>query len=304
MSGARRRRLPFAYRLAAFALRRPMMLLTKRDWRGAENLPSSGGFVVSPNHISHVDPLVFAHFMFDNGREAYFLGKDSLFRVPVVGWILRRSGQIPVYRESAAAADSYRAAVAAVRAGKAVGIFPEGTITKDPEQWPMRGKTGAARVALETRCPLIPVAQWGANEILAPYGHRPRLLPRKTMRMYAGRPVDLSDLYGRPIDTKVLREATDRLMARITEQLEELRGEAAPPATPSTISTSTISTATTSTSTITSVTSVTAAAPGSEAGAVALPEAADAPAQDGSEPEAGPSAASSRAASEPPGERR
>lgn len=92
----------------------------------------------------------------------------------------------------------------------------------------MRGKTGAARVALETRCPLIPVAQWGAQEILSPYGHRPSLFPRKTMHMYAGPPVDLSDLYDRPIDTKVLREATDRLMDRITGLLEEIRGEKRP----------------------------------------------------------------------------
>jgi 1-acyl-sn-glycerol-3-phosphate acyltransferase len=214
-----------AYRLIALVLRPLLMALTKRDWRGLENLPAEGGFVVSPNHISYADPLVFAHFMYDSGRPAYFLGKDSLFEIPVVGWVLRKSGQIPVYRNSLAAADAYRAAVEGVRAGKPLGIFPEGTISRDPDLWPMRGKTGAARVALETQCPLIPVAQWGAQEILAPYGHRPHLLPRKTMMMIAGPPVDLSDLYGRPLDTKVLREATDRLMDRITGLLEELRGE-------------------------------------------------------------------------------
>ena len=227
-AGARKRRLPWAYRLAALLLRPLLMGLTKRDWRGLENLPAEGGFVVSPNHISYADPLVFAHFMFDSGREAYFLGKDSLFTIPVVGWLLKKSGQIPVYRNSVAAAGAYRAAVEGVRAGKPLGIFPEGTITRDPDLWPMRGKTGAARVALETRCPLIPVAQWGAHEILSPYGHRPSLFPRKTMHMYAGPPVDLSDLYDRPIDTKVLREATDRLMDRITGLLEEVRGEKRP----------------------------------------------------------------------------
>ncbi|EWT00163.1 glycerol acyltransferase [Intrasporangium oryzae NRRL B-24470] len=225
MSGARRRRLPFAYRFAALLLRPLLMALTKRDWRGVENLPAEGGFVVSTNHISYVDPLVFAHFMYDSGREAYFLGKESIFRIPLVGWLLRKAGQIPVHRSSAAAAHAYRAAVDGVREGKALGIFPEGTITRDPDLWPMRGKTGAARVALETRCPLVPVAQWGAQEILAPYGKRVRLFPRKTMHMYAGPPVDLSDLYGKPIDTAVLREATDRLMDRITELLEVLRDE-------------------------------------------------------------------------------
>lgn len=228
MTGARRRRLPWAYRFAAFLVRPLLMVLTKRDWRGAENFPEQGGFVVSPNHISYADPLPFAHFLYDNDHPPYFLAKDSLFKLPAVGWIVRRSGQIPVYRNSAAAADAYRAAVEGVREGKAVAIFPEGTITRDPDLWPMRGKTGAARVALETQCPLIPIAQWGAQEILSPYGRRLSLLPRKTMRMYAGPPVDLSDLYGKPIDARILREATDRLMDRITDLLEVLRQEKAP----------------------------------------------------------------------------
>ena len=98
--------------------------------------------------------------------------------------------------------------VTSVRAGECVAIFPEGTFSNDPDGWPMRGKTGAARVALETRCPLIPVAQWGPQEILSPYGRRPKFFPRKTMQLRAGPPVDLSDLYGKPIDTRTLREAT------------------------------------------------------------------------------------------------
>jgi 1-acyl-sn-glycerol-3-phosphate acyltransferase len=227
-AGARTRRLPWAYRFVAFVLRPVLMRVTRRDWRGVENIPAEGGFVVSTNHISYADPLVFAHFMFDSGREAYFLGKDSLFRIPVVGWVLRQCGQIPVYRNSAAAADAYRAAVEGVRAGKALGIFPEGTITRDPDLWPMRGRTGAARIALQTGVPVVPIGQWGAQEILSPYGHRPSLFPRKTMRMYAGPPVDLSDLYDRPLDTKVLREATDRLMDSITGLLEVLREEPRP----------------------------------------------------------------------------
>lgn len=225
MAQARTARTPLAYRYIIWMLRPALMLLTKRDWRGAENLPKTGGFVVAPNHISYFDPLAFAHFMHDSGRTTFFLGKDSVFSVPVAGWILRKSGQIPVYRNSTKAADAYRAAVAAIADGKAVGIFPEGTITRDPDLWPMRGKTGAARVALETRCPLIPVAQWGPEQVLSPYSNKPRLFPRKTMHMLAGPPVDLSDLYDRPIDQATVRLATDRLMDRITEQLEVLRGE-------------------------------------------------------------------------------
>lgn len=221
-------RLPFAYRFVVAVVRPLLMVFTKQEWYGAENLPATGGFVVTPNHLSHVDPLVFAHFLVDNGRPPFFLGKEGVFRVPVVGAILRGAEQIPVYRNTGQAADAFRAAVAAVEAGKCVGVYPEGTLTRDPDLWPMVGKTGAARIALATRCPVIPVAQWGPNELLEPYGKRPRLFPRKTMRVRAGRPVDLSDLYGKPLTGALLREATDRIMAAITVELEKVRGEQAP----------------------------------------------------------------------------
>jgi 1-acyl-sn-glycerol-3-phosphate acyltransferase len=223
-----RRSLPFAYRFVVAIVRPLLMVLTKRDWRGAENLPATGGFVVAPNHLSHVDPLAFGHFLVDNGRPPFFLGKEGVFRVPVVGAILRGAQQIPVYRNTGQAADAFRAAVAAVNEGKCVGVYPEGTLTRDPAMWPMVGKTGAARIALATRCPVVPVAQWGPQELLEPYAKSPRLFPRKTMQVSAGPPVDLSDLYDRPLTGAVLREATDRIMAAITTELEKLRGEKAP----------------------------------------------------------------------------
>ena len=219
---------PFTYRLAIAIVRPLLMLFTKREWAGAENLPTQGGYVVCPNHYSYLEPLVFGHFLVDHGHSPRYLGKVEVFRAPVVGAIVRRADQIPVYRETGRAHDAYRAAVAAVRAGKGVAIYPEGTLTRDPDLWPMRGKTGAARVALETQCPVIPVATWGAHEVLAPYSTRPRLLPRKTVKVRAGRPVALDDLYGREITAEVLLEATARIMAAITAELEVLRGEKAP----------------------------------------------------------------------------
>ena len=228
MSPSGRHPLPFAYRLAVAIVRPLMLLLTKRDWRGWEHFPASGGFVVAPNHVSHVDPLAFAHYLYDSGHPPFFLGKEAVFRVPVVGAILRGAQQIPVYRNTGRAADAFRAAVGAVESGKCVGVYPEGTLTRDPGLWPMVGKTGAARIALTTRCPVIPVAQWGPQEILAPYSKRPHLLPRKTMHVLAGPPVDLSDLHDHPLDAAVLREATARIMAAITALLVELRGEPAP----------------------------------------------------------------------------
>jgi 1-acyl-sn-glycerol-3-phosphate acyltransferase len=228
LTASGRRTLPFAYRFAVAVLRPLFLLLTKRDWRGAEHLPATGGFVVTPNHLSHVDPIAFAHFLYDNGREPYFLGKEGVFRVPVVGAILRGAEQIPVYRNSGQAADAFRAAVASVEAGKCVVVYPEGTLTRDPDLWPMVGKTGAARIALATRCPVIPVAQWGPQEILPPYTKRPHVFPRKTMHVQAGPPVDLSDLYDKPVTGALLREATNRIMAAVTTQLEQIRGMPAP----------------------------------------------------------------------------
>ncbi len=205
-----------------------MMLLTRRAWSGAENFPTSGGFVVCPNHLSHVDVFAFAHFLYDNGHPPFFLAKSEVFRIPIIGRLVTAAQQIEVQRGTSHAAEAFSAAVAAIEDGKCVPIFPEGTLTRDPLMWPMTAKTGAARMALTTRCPVIPVAQWGPQEIQRPYAKELRVFPRKTMRMIAGPPVDLSDLYDRPLVAATLHEATDRILDAITRQLETIRGEKAP----------------------------------------------------------------------------
>jgi 1-acyl-sn-glycerol-3-phosphate acyltransferase len=224
-----RRRIGFWYRLAVVVIKPLLLLFTKRDWRGTENIPTSGGFVTAVNHISYVDPLTYAHFQYDTGRVPRFLAKSGLFKIPFVGRVLAGAGQIPVYRDSADAALAFRAAVEAVEKGECVAVYPEGTITRDKTLWPMPGKTGAARIALTTGAPVIPVAQWGAHEILPPYGKRPRLLPRKTMHVLAGPPVDLDTFRGRELTADVLRGATDKIMEAVTELLVKLRDEPAPP---------------------------------------------------------------------------
>ena len=221
-------RLEFWYRVAVVALRPPMMVLTKRDWRGAENIPATGGFVAAVNHISHLDPIAFAHFMYDHGRPPRYLAKAGLFTLPVIGRVVTGAGQIPVQRETSDASIAFGGAVDAVRRGECVAIYPEATITRDPNMWPMTGKTGAARVALETGCPVIPIAQWGPNQLLAPYTKVPHVLPRKTMHMLAGPPVDLSSLQVADVTPEVLRAATTRIMSDITKLLEQIRGEQAP----------------------------------------------------------------------------
>ena len=221
-------RMGWGFRLAAFLVVPASVLLTRREWEGGELIPRTGGAVVVANHVSHADPLTFAHFVYGNGRLPRFLAKAELFEVRLVGAVLRSMGQIPVFRLTRDAALAFRAAVEAVRSGKIVIVYPEGTLTRQPDLWPMSGKTGAARIALTADVPVIPVAQWGAQELLYPYAPRPSLWPRKTVRARAGAPVDLDDLRGRALTPEVLDEATDRIMDAITALLEELRGERAP----------------------------------------------------------------------------
>lgn len=218
----------FWFRVAVLILRPPLLVLTRRQWRGQEQLPRRGGVVVCTNHVSYVDPLTFAHFVYDSGRAPRFLAKASVFRIPFAGRIIRGAGQIPVDRESEDAGVAFTAAVEAVRRGECVVIYPEATITRDPDLWPMTGKTGAARVALRTRAPVIPVAQWGPQQVLAPYARLPHLLPRKTIHVTAGPPVDLEEYVGREPSAEVLAGATARIVAAITTLLEDIRGEQAP----------------------------------------------------------------------------
>jgi 1-acyl-sn-glycerol-3-phosphate acyltransferase len=217
-----------SYRLAISVLRPLLMLLTKRDWRGAQHLPDDGGFIVCSNHMSYVDAFTLAHFLVDNSHPPYFLAKASVFRIPVVGRIIRGAGQIPVHRETGDAALAFRAAVVALGEGRCIAMYPEGTLTRDPGLWPMVAKTGAARLALTTGCPVVPIAQWGPQEILAPYAWWPRLFPRKTMHIVVGPPVDLTDLQGLPLEPVLLRQATARIMDAVTALLEPLRGDTAP----------------------------------------------------------------------------
>ncbi|MEU8784580.1 lysophospholipid acyltransferase family protein [Streptomyces sp. NPDC048637] len=225
-----RRRIGFWYRLAAVICKPPLLVLFKRDWQGMEHIPADGGFITAVNHNSYLDPLSYAHYQYNTGRVPRFLAKAGLFKSGFVGLMMRGTGQIPVYRETTDAANAFRAAVTAIDKGECVAFYPEGTLTRDTELWPMQGKTGAARVALLTKAPVIPVAQWGANDAMPPYAKEKklRLLPRKTLRVKAGPPVDLSAFYDREPTAEVLRAATDVIMAAITEQLAAVRGEPAP----------------------------------------------------------------------------
>jgi 1-acyl-sn-glycerol-3-phosphate acyltransferase len=216
-----------SYRFAVRVLRPVLRATTRRDWRGAEHLPS-GGFVAVSNHLSHSDPFTLAHFLVDHDIPPRYLAKEAVFDIPLGGRIVKGAGQIPVRRNSVDAARSLQAAVDAVRAGECVAVYTDGTLTRDPGLWPMTGKTGAARIALTTGAPVVPIAQWGPQELLEPYGKRPHLLRRPVVHVWAGPPVDLAPWQDRPLDAAVLAEATAAIVDALTRLLERIRGEQAP----------------------------------------------------------------------------
>jgi 1-acyl-sn-glycerol-3-phosphate acyltransferase len=222
---------PAVRRFTKIVLPLPIKSIMKRDWHGHENIPRSGGVIVAANHLSYADWAAMALFVHEAGRYPAFLIKSSAFNVKGIGPFLRAAGQFPVNRGAADAALVLNEAERGLAKGECLIFYPEGTATRDPALWPMVPKTGVARLALATGAPVIPVAQWGTQDIL-PYGTKKlSVIPRHLVKMLAGPPVDLSRYTGEPLSRDVLRAATATIMADITGLLAQLRGEA-PPATP------------------------------------------------------------------------
>jgi 1-acyl-sn-glycerol-3-phosphate acyltransferase len=203
-------------------------LVGRSRFQGLQHIPATGGVLVVANHISHLDPVFTGVQVHRARRTPRFLAKHSLWKAPVLGRALAGSEQIPVYRETADAQQSLRAGTAALNNGKTVIIYPEGTITHDPDGWPMVSRTGVARLALSTDVPVVPTVHWGTRDVYDGYHRRFRPLPRKPITVRSGPPVDLSGYRGRPVDAALLREVTDHLMTHVRALLAEVRGEPAP----------------------------------------------------------------------------
>lgn len=218
------------YRLAVVALTPPVRMFTRRRSSGVENLPA-GGVIAAVNHISHTDPILLADFLLQDARRIpRFMAKSTLFREgTLVGRVMRGADQIPVQRDAPDASRALEAAVEALQRGELIAIYPEGTVSRDPGKWPMRARTGVARLALLSGAPVVPIAQWGAQRVHDTYRSRGvHLLPRTTVHFRVGAPVDLRRWAGLPLTTQVLGQATDAVMDAITAELAVLRGEPAP----------------------------------------------------------------------------
>jgi 1-acyl-sn-glycerol-3-phosphate acyltransferase len=193
--------------------------------------PAGGPGILVLNHISYFDPPFDAVFVHRQGRVPRFLAKDSLWHKPLLGRLMAGSGQIPVYRGSLDARNSLRDAQRALREGKVIVFYPEGTITKDPDGWPMRSFSGLGKLALDNPdVPIIPAARWGTLDIFDARRRRVRFLPRTVVTTVTGEPVDLSDYHGKEVSNRAAREVTERVMRRVMQLLAGIRGEQPPAA--------------------------------------------------------------------------
>jgi 1-acyl-sn-glycerol-3-phosphate acyltransferase len=207
----------------------PASLLIRTRYRNLSKLPQQGGAIIVVNHVSHVDPILVAKMVLDGARTPRFLAKDSIFDVFAVGAAMSGMGHIPVKRGTTDARQSFDAAVAALNSGSVIVLHPEGTVTRDPQGWPMAAKTGAARLALlAPNIPVIPVAQWGVQDQVDLYRKKVKIFPRPRHVLSVGDPIDLSEFYGRRPDGATLRAVTEVIMQRLRSDVADLRGVPAP----------------------------------------------------------------------------
>jgi 1-acyl-sn-glycerol-3-phosphate acyltransferase len=191
----------------------PVRLALRWTIDGAHRIPVRGPVILASNHVSYLDPLVLGYVADRRHRRLRFLAKRELFDRRLMGAVLRGAHQIPVARDSSAAAGSLDAAVTALRAGECVCVFPEGTISLDLE--PMVGKTGTARLAAATGVPVTPVGLWGAQRILFK-GRKPRWRWGVAESVVVGDPIRVG-----PDDD--VRGATDRIMEAIAACVAQAR---------------------------------------------------------------------------------
>jgi len=204
-------------------------LFWRKTWFHLERIPKQGPAIIAMNHISYADPIVVGRAIWDAGRCPRFLAKASLFKSRALGWIFRGTSQIPVYRGTNDASEAVRGAVEALQGGGIVLFYPEGTVTRSPDFWPMEAKTGIGRlVLLAPDVPVIPMGQWGAQHWLDFYARKFRPFPRTKVSVSVGAPLELSKYAGAEPTPETLRELTDVIMQAVQYEVAVLRGETPP----------------------------------------------------------------------------
>ncbi|MEA2476838.1 MAG: hypothetical protein QOF16_1550 [Actinomycetota bacterium] len=186
---------------------------------GLEHIPREGPAILAMNHIAYLDPLAAAYVVDRVKRVPRFLAKSELFEDKKIGWVLKGAKQIEVKRGSRDAPMALDNALAALTAGELIVVFPEGTVTRDPDLNPMEAKTGTARMALASKVPLIPCAVWGTANVW-PKGYAKRWRPRQDILVRVGPPMEVS---GDPNDPEDWKRLGVDLMQNISVLLASLR---------------------------------------------------------------------------------
>jgi 1-acyl-sn-glycerol-3-phosphate acyltransferase len=206
--------------LAESVLIPPLTVWFRWRFEGVSNVPPEGPVLVAANHVSHFDPLAHAFFLEKAGRRPRFLAKSELYRNPLIRRVLRGARQIPVRRGSGESAP-VDAAMRSLREGEIVVVYPEGTVTKNPDLTPMGAKTGIARLTLASGVPVLPIAVWGTQYV--------ERLGRKSFRpgipiwVKAGIARDFSEYEESREDPETIRKVTDAVMAEISLLVDDLR---------------------------------------------------------------------------------
>jgi 1-acyl-sn-glycerol-3-phosphate acyltransferase len=158
---------------------------------GLENIPKEGPAIVAFNHIAYLDPLCIGYIVDKAGRRPRFLAKAELFQDKRIAWVLRGAGQIEVKRGTRSAPVALDQALEALEMGEVVVIFPEGTVTTDPDLHAGPVKTGISRLALKSGVPVVPCAIWGTANIW-PKGYAHNWRPRQDVVVRIGTPMNLT----------------------------------------------------------------------------------------------------------------
>jgi 1-acyl-sn-glycerol-3-phosphate acyltransferase len=209
------------YRFAEMTLRPPIALWFNWHFEGMGHVPREGPVLVACNHISYFDPLAHALMVIRAGRRPRFLAKKELYSNPLLKLVLEGAGQIPVERGSGSVAPVEEAR-SALKQGECVMVYPEGTITKNPDHTPMQGRTGVARLTLSSEVPVLPVAVWGSQYVWQREGARSLAFGRPIW-LKAGPPIDFSEFDGKENDPAVLRSVTDSVMDELSRLVEDMR---------------------------------------------------------------------------------
>lgn len=193
----------------------------RRHYEGIENIPKEGPALIACNHISYLDYIAQGSFVEKAGRRPRFFAKAELYKNPIFRTVLTGAGQIPVERGSGDAGPVENG-TKALKAGELVMVYPEATITKNPDWSPMKGKTGIARLTLATGVPVIPLAVWGAQHVWQRDGIKSLKFGRPVW-VKAGAPLDFSDREDRANDPATFREVTDAVMAQLSLLVDDMR---------------------------------------------------------------------------------